>query len=411
MIHVRSLAISLMLLLTSSCFGMVFDNRFLPLMQRAWIAPDDGRSHLSTNLFAVTASNAYNKFGDQVPLPEIFGPFDLGLLAKAMVQLNYQEPIKSEWQGAIIPWVLQGKLQGQGLDVEWQKAFNCYVSLGGSFMLLRLNSWYEFLLDEKDDNFTMRRGLKHGDAEELEELRRSILQKLGFCGDHSHERGIGDIDLYLRFGNYWEYELKFRSIQAGGRLGILIPTAKPRNIHYPASIPFGGDRHWGIYGAIDAIFELKEDWKVGIYLRANKRFSRVSCQRVPICCEPDNFGALQADVNVRPGVTVVASPFVSFECLRDGFGIRGYYTLTKHWRDKWNLHRSSSTSDLKELCNRTAWGSDYFSINVFYDFGKVKPDRIVYPILTFCWDIPSNVLIANTVAKTNRISLGVEVAF
>ena len=90
-------------------------------------------------------------------------------------------------------------------------------------MAMRSNSWYEFLLNEKDVTLS----LKHGDVQELEELRRSMLQKLGFCGDHAHEAGIGDIDLYLRLGNYWEYELKFRSIQAGGRLGVLIPAAKP----------------------------------------------------------------------------------------------------------------------------------------------------------------------------------------
>lgn len=408
MIYIRSIAAGLLLLLiSSSCFAMVFDNRFMPLMPRPWIAPDDGRSHMSTNLFAVTASSAYNKFGDQVPLPELFGPFDLGILAKAMVELGYDNPIKTEWRGAVIPWLAQGKLQGQGIDIEWQKDFNQYVAIGGSFMAMRSNSWYEFLLNEKDVTFS----LKNGDAQELEELRRSILQKLGFCGDHAHEHGIGDIDVYLRLGNYWEYVLKFRSIQLGGRLGVLIPTAKPRNIHYPASIPFGGDRHWGIYGAIDAIFELKEDWKVGIYLRASKRFARVECQRVPICCEPDNFGALQAQVDVRPGVTVVVSPFVTFECLRDGLGLRVFYTLTKHWRDKWSLCRSTHTPELGELCNRTSWGSDYFSANIFYDFGKVKPDRTVYPILTFCWDIPASVLIAHTVPRTNRVSLGVEVAF
>ena len=93
----------------------------------------------------------------------------------------------------------------------------------------------------------------------LKSCRRLILQKLGFCGDHAHERGIGDIDLISASWRLLGICLKFRSIQVGGRLGVLIPTAKPRNIHYPASIPFGGDRHWGIYGAIDAIFELKED--------------------------------------------------------------------------------------------------------------------------------------------------------
>jgi hypothetical protein len=118
------------------------------------------------------------------------------------------------------------------------------------------------------------------------------MSEAGFCGAHAHERGIGDMDFYVRLGNYWEYTLKCRSIQAGGRVGILIPTAKPRDIRYPAAIPFGGDRHWGVYGAVDATFELREDLKVGIYARANQRFSRIVCTRIPLGCEAENMAAM-----------------------------------------------------------------------------------------------------------------------
>lgn len=379
----------------------------MPLMSRPWIAPDDGRSHVAANLFAVQATNAYNYYGDEVPLPEIFGSFDLAVMAKSLVALGYENPIKTEWQGRSIPWIAQGKFQGQGFDIEWQRYLGHHVSIGGSFMAMRLHSWYDSVLNEKE----VKIALNPGDVSELEELRHTVLQRLGFCGDHARESGIGDIDVYLRFGNYWEYTCKFRSIQAGGRLGVLIPSAKPRNINYPASIPFGGNRHWGIYAAIDALFELKEDWKVGIYMRVNQRFSHIQCTRVPLSCEPDNFGALSASVDVDPGATAVFSPFVAFESLRDGFGVRLFYTLTKHWRDEWSMWSSRHDPSLGQLCNRTSWGSDYVSANVFYDFGKVKPDVTAYPILTFCWDIPVSVLIANTVAKTNRVSLGVEVAF
>jgi hypothetical protein len=407
MMYVRYLAASLLFLVSNSCFAMVYDNRYMPLMARPWIAPDDGRSHLSTNLFAVTASSAYDEMGNKVPLPALFGPFDLGKFATTMAKIGLGNPLKTEWQGEDIPWLMFGKFNGQGIDIEWQKFLFWHVWIGGSFMAMRLNSWYDFEL--KQDGWAS--GLRNSDKLELEAVRREVLQKAGFCGDHAHECGIGDIDLYLRLGNYWEYALKFRSIQAGGRIGLLIPTAKPRNIHYPASVPFGGDRHWGAYAAVDALFELREDLKVGIYLRASQRFSRVACQRVPVSCEPDNLGVFQGPVDVEPGATLVAAPFISLECLRDGLGLRGSYTLTKHWRDTWNLWPSTQNPGLDGLCNRTSWGSDYFAVNIFYDFGKARPDCTIYPILTFCWDIPASVLVAQSVADTNRVSLGVEVAF
>ena len=58
-----------LVLVTSSCFAMVYDNRFIPLFQRPWIAPDDGRSHALINVFACTASRAYNRMSEEVPLP------------------------------------------------------------------------------------------------------------------------------------------------------------------------------------------------------------------------------------------------------------------------------------------------------------------------------------------------------
>lgn len=393
---------------------MVFDNRFMPLMSRPWIAPDDGRTHVSTNAFVVRAASAYNRNGEEVPLSEIWGSFDLGECARNFAKLGHPNPLRTEWQGATIPWMAQGKFYGAGIDIEWQKFLFWHVWIGGSFMAMQLNSWYEFMLDEKNENASQLKNY----AQDLDEMRREVMEKTGFCGAHAHERGIGDMDFYVRLGNYWEYACKFRSIQAGGRVGLLIPTAKPRNIYFPSSIPFGGDRHWGVYGAIDATFELKEDMKIGFFARANQRFSRVVCTRIPLNCEAENMAVMIGKVDVEPGATLIVSPFATFECLRDGLGARIAYTLTKHWHDTWNLWETPKGFDrakerlyLEKINDKTSWGSDYFSINVFYDFGKARPDWAVYPILTFCWDIPASVLIANSVAKTDRVSLGVEVAF
>lgn len=390
---------------------MVYDNRFMPLYQRLWIAPDDGRSHAAINFFIVTGTMAYNHLGQEVPLPELFGDYDLGKLAVAMTKIGLRNPLKSEWQGAAIPWFTLGKIEGQALELEYQQALHEYVSLGASVMIMRLNSWFEFILKGRNE---VTLDLVPGDVAELDEVRRQAHQTLGLCGDHSCHYGFGDMDLYLRVGKYWDYVLKFRSIQAGARIGLLVPTAARRNIACPAEIPFGGNGHWGIYGAIDAIFELKEDIKCGCLIRLNKRFGRTQCERIPINCEPDVYGVVPASVYVDPGATFIFSPFASFECLRDGFGIRVFYTLTKHESDFWGVPKTSCTPCVinpGRACRRSAWGSDYFSANLFYDFGKVKPDAWVYPIITFCWDIPAAVLMADSVAKTHRISLGVEVSF
>lgn len=394
-----------------SCGAMVYDNRFMPLYQRLWIAPDDGRSHAAFNFFIVTGTMAYNQLGQEVPLPQIFGDYDLGKLATGMTKIGCCNPLKSEWQGANIPWFVLGKLEGQAIELEYQQSLHTYVSLGASVMIMRLNSWFDFILKPRNE---VTLDLTANDIAELDDARRYVHQSLGLCGDHSCQIGFGDTDLYIRVGNYWDYVLKFRSIQAGARFGFLIPTSDRRNLSYPSWIPFGGNGHWGIYGALDATFEIKEDWKCGCLLRLNKRFGRTQCERIPINCEPDVFGIVQAPVYVDPGATFIFSPFVAFESLRDGFGLRVFYTLIKHESDYWGVPKTSCAPCVinpGRACRRSAWGSDYFSANLFYDFGKDKPDCRIYPIITFCWDIPAALLMADSVAKTHRISLGVEVSF
>lgn len=403
---------------------MVYDNRFMPLYQRLWIAPDDGRSHAAINFFVVTGTIAYNSLGQEVPLPAIYGNYDLAKLGAAMSKIGLPNPLKSEWINTTIPWYIAGKLQGQACEFEYQQALHEYVSIGISAMVMRLNSWFDFVLrsgsqvsgDESPYQERLSPCFNVSDYAELDDARRQANQTLGICGDHSCQFGFGDTDLYLRIGKYWDYALKFRSIQAGARIGVLIPTAERRNLAYPSWIPFGGDGHWGIYGTIDATFELKEDFKCGCLIRLNKRFGRVQCQRIPINCEPYVFGVVQSPVYVDPGITFICSPFVSFESLRDGFGMRIFYTLTKHESDYWSLPKNCcAPCPIKPNCVscRSAWGSDYFSANLFYDFGKGRPCSAIYPIISFCWDIPAPtaLIMADSVAKTHRVSLGVEVSF
>ncbi len=397
-------------LVSCSSVAMVFDNRFLPLFQRPWIAPDNGRSFVSSTVFAVTTSTAYDRFSQECPLPRIFGEYDLGMLALAMVDLGYPDPFKTEWQGARIPWFVNGKFQGQGVDICWQQQLSRHVAIGASFMAMRLVSWYDFSLKGRSDVDLV---LKPNDQAELERARLCIHEKLGLCSDVARQRGIGDIDAYVRFGGHWDYCHKFRTIQSGLRLGILMPTARARDVHYPSWIPLGGDGHWGLYAMIDALFELKEDIKVGCLMRASKRWARTLCRRVPVRCEPTIFGALETPVSINPGATLVAAPHCTFECLRDGLGLRVMYTLVKHFEDAWIVQRPQTAPfHTCSLESTTEWASEYFSLNIFYDISKIRTEaRALCPIVSFCWDIPFAMWVSNNSAKTNRVSLGVELSF
>lgn len=389
--------------------GMVYDNRYMPLLQRSYITCAERPSHVRGALFAMTASQAFGQGDDFLGIPEIYGPFDLGVLTKSMgIAQMPLSPLLSELQDQKIPFRVDGHLQTQGVAFGYQQQLGDLLELGFTWFVMRSTSRQEFFPDRSNMNF----GSMLTDIT-LDEALREALAELGFKQNYAHQVGSSDFDLYARVGYRWDYELKCRSIDTGLRVGLLAPMGVTRCPTMPASIPFGGDGFWGMYGQLDLEVEAKEDFKVGLFARLNKRFAKTKMVRMPVTQEPSIFGVAQGDARINPGVTFIFSPYASIEGLRGGLGLRVDYTLTKHMRDSWSDARPAGCVPVN-LCQAEAfsrWGSDYASFTAFYDFGKMKEVRSFEPLLFFTWDIPVSLFVTERSVKTNRVMLGVEFSF
>ncbi|HZW60922.1 MAG TPA: hypothetical protein VFF04_01740 [Candidatus Babeliales bacterium] len=384
---------------------MSFDNRFIPLIQHPYVTVIDRPSHGAFNFFMLTGHQAFGEFDEEIGIPELFGKYDQRDIAKAIVARGCPNPLRSAFRNLELPWIVQEKLQGQGVDFYFQQQVTNNFSLGFTWFIMSLNSYQHFNLKKNDSM-----ALTKSEEQELDEVRRSMQEMLCLFGPRSHQVGWGDLDFYLHFGESWDYTLKFRHIDAGLRLGVLIPAGLRRKLDNPSSIPFGGDGFWGIYGDADAELELKEDWKLGLLFRINKRISRTCLQRMPIGNEPSLFGGVVGPARVDPGFTFIMSPYLSFENLREGFGARVQYSISVHTEDHWTDKRSDATVpvSLDKVVKFSEWASDYMTLCVFYDFGKMKVIREFNPIVNFNWDIPVSFVAAHASAKTTKISLGLE---
>jgi hypothetical protein len=356
-----------------------------------------------------TNNEDFGRGDDTIGIPEIFGPFDLGVLAHSMKIAGLPMSAKlAELQNQKIPFQVDGRLQTQGLALGYQQQCGSWFELGLTWFVMRSTSRQEFL--------PMRQDTRSGFSEEtLDGLLREAFATLGFNQGYAHQVGSSDFDIYARLGNRWDYILKCRSIDAGLRVGLLAPMGVAREPNEPASIPYGGNGFWGIYGAVDAEFEFKEDFKLGVFARLNKRFAKTKTVRIPVTKEPSIFGVAHGPVRINPGVTFIFSPYVSIEGLRAGLGLRVDYTLIKHQRDIWADARPAACRSVPvNLCqaeNWSSWGSEYASFTAFYDFGKTKEQRSFEPILFFTWDIPVSLFVANHSVKPQRVSLGIEFNF
>jgi hypothetical protein len=410
-------------LLVHSAQAMVFDNRFFPLIQYPWITVPCRESHASGDFFITTASRAADAAERDIGVWALWGPFDQAQLAMSMASVGLVNPLPPDYEKGELPWLLHGKLQTQGFAFWYVQELGIGFSAGILGMVMRSNSTIDFKFDITHASSEMAI-TENSQVFFLDEIRRQMLAELGLSCNHVHQHGFGDLETYVRWSDYRSYALKVRNVEYGLRLGLLIPTGVKKNIFEPASVPFGGNGHWGIYISGDAEFEVKEDWKFGVWLRLSKRFARTSMQRMPLYTPPPNgktepssepqiFGVIVGPASVDPGFTQVFAMYGEWEGLREGFGVRLQYTLINHDRDIWTDKRIDPPNkvNIKSLENHSRWASEYVTLTGFYDFDKTAQERGHKPIVRASWDIPFTLLVAHRFVKSFKISLGLEFNF
>lgn len=384
----------------------IFENRYIPFLQRPFLVVPNKKSYFSVDVFFATASKSFDKSGNERGIPELFGPYNQQAIGRSFAILGCPNPLPSEFQNQEIPWLADGKLQAQGMEFAVKQHLFKRFYAGAYLYFMRVDTSSAFRLGK---SFSPSNDLL------LDRVRRCMNAMADLqTNDHASQAGFGDIDCYLMWARDWQYPFKFRSIAVEGRLGALLPSGQSRNIFKPTSIPFGTDGFWGIYGSAQGEFELKEDWKAGIFFRASKLFKRTKTERIPFFCEPFQYSPFISDVSINPGVTFVSQLWACFEHVHNGLGARAILTVRRHWQDEWNVLCCPPECDQNVIgCieDETSWGSDYITLNVFYDFGKANSCRKIDPIIFLAWDIPSSMLDTKRTLKTNKIMLGVEFGF
>lgn len=384
--------------------AMVFDNRFIPLFQQPRFAIDGLEGLWNVEFFVATGSKAGdNDTEREIGIPMIFGPLDLRQYEKAFSLLGLPDPLPPQDPTRLFLVDNTGKIQAQGINFMLSVPLCEWLTTGLDTFIMRVNSSQFF-------NYT--RCLESEEVK-LDALRRSIFEQVGLVENHSDQAGFGDVDFYVRFGRAWRYRWKCKYADMGARFGVLVPTGVKRNFMNYASIPFGGNGHKGVYGALDGVFEVKEDIKVGLFLRLNKRFSRTFCERMSVGGEPYIYGATSGLVEVTPGHTIIFSPYFLCENLRKGLALGLQYHMVHHSKDSWVDAREKQcvAVNLCEAERYSSWSSEYFTIHALYDCGKESVCRFFDPIVSFRWDVPYGLTIQDRSASTYRVTLGIEFVF
>ena len=393
-----------------SCIATVWDNRYIPLIEYPFITVPGRFSEVAIDAFFATGHRAFGSGDTELNIPELHGLYDQSQVQQALVSIGKPYRMDPITTLSSVKWKMQGKIQAQGLTFFYRQHifthYNNHCEVGFDFPFMHVNSRIHFVLNGSSFPESTRTF--------LQQALLLMDQDLGLVSDNAREIGIGDIDGYVRFNKTWDFLLKFRRIDLAARAGILFPTGKKANINKPASIPFGGNGHWGVYAGVDAEFEVREDWKAGIMIRLIDRIAKKQCLRLASVNEPDIYGVIVGTFHNSPGVTGVVSPYVSMENLRDGFGARAQFSFIMHQEDYISGPCGTLSTvpvNIEAYERHSRWTSEYVTLTGFYDFGKLEVDRTYKPIVRFSWDIPVSVFSGHHVSKTNLLSLGIEYNF
>jgi hypothetical protein len=409
--------------------AMVWDNRYLPLIQYPYISVPGKESHLTGDFFITTGSKAADDRDRDIGIAELSGPFDQSQLAYSFVLAGMPDPLTPGLLDGELPWTMAGKLQTQGFALSYRQALFSGFSFGLYWLAMRSNSSIDFFFNASKAS-SVTPVLTESDIVALDQVRRQMLADLGLSCNHVQQGGSGDTEIYLRWFDRYEYAFKLRSLEYAFRFGVLAPTGVRRNINKPASIPFGGNGHWGVYISGDGEFEIKEDWKIGVLLRLSKRFARTREERMPVLhppnqipndptkvtipeSEPQIFGVITGPARVNPGFTEIFSVYGQWEGIRDGLGVRVQYSLINHNRDHWTDERLDKTIpvNLEQVERRSNWASEYITLAAFYDFNRDSLECTYRPIVRGAWDIPFTLLVGHRFVHSYKVSLGLEFNF
>lgn len=400
-----------------------FDNRFfVPFLYKDFLVPyrADRPLRVEFQPFIMTANSSYTECEDALPDRDIgvyqqygcLNPAALDQSLRAVGKIS-QPLLRSDWlarDGRGVEMMLGGRLDAMGAASTIVYYLTCNAAVGARLAFYRARGFMRLSPDfaqcdaARNPLYTPQ---GPGDTRELFEDVAELAAADGLVPGCWTVFTLNDLDIFIRGYYSREYIARLRSLDIGLQGGILVPSAARRNIHNPASIPADGDGHWGFYGELYCGLMLKEDMTVGAYFRMQKRTSKTQLQRFPYDKEPLPFGVVVKNIGVHNGLTVGFMPFILFEGLRDGFGVRLSYAITGHAPDSWYIPTTicGVQSPFGIACRRmTSWVKEYVGVIAFYDWGRDACPRSVVPYFGISADIPVEWIGSRRAAKTYGIS-------
>jgi len=398
-------------------YSMVVDNRYFPWFNHPYNGTDHQHGCFRADPFFITGDSAWRikpgvrQVDQETGYPNLQGTLDYYQLGKAYVIDGLENPIPLDWQHVSdMPVDMPGSFQGQGVAFYGYAPISKHFGIGGTVFFMRLTAQANLVPGE--NTIRSLNLAAPGNMARFTELTRQFEFMSGTQDGFVHESGVSDIDIYIRGFDVREYIYFCRKFDRSVALGLLIPTGVQQSIHSVSSVPFGGNGFWGWYVSPMIEIELKEDWKLGIVGRVEKRFAKTVVSRITVAQESALFAPVVGDLYINPGTTFMLAPYFALEDIREGLGGVLQYTIVVHQSDEFVDKREVQEPSARfiNMIKNSRWLSEYATVEFLYDLSYGEPWSYK-PLFTLALDMPVSLIGARGSARTYKISLGLTVDF
>ncbi len=418
-----------------------FASKHLPFSNfKVASAPQD-HGRFFSDTFVSTSDEAWSYNGTEISSREIYGKYCLKDVADALVTYNadigtsgYQTPTATnflDWDGKKIGMHIANRQSARGVcfgfrqdlklkvcersggSTNFDKLKNTLAGgtffVGASMPIMRVSSMNTYSFVRDDSVIAM---IHDYDVTNLKKLLAQMHEELGMKGNVWSNIGAGDPDLFWGFKRHFGRGFRMKHIDIEVQNGFILPTGETLDPDYPSSISMGNEGFAGYFAArVD--FGVKHNVRVGLATRFQAYPWHMLSRRVPVGDEHPDFSPVTATISVGKGMTSRFVPYIVFEKFMDGVDVAVSYSYTHHGRDRWDLGENALLKNNRAridsmLNERSWWVAKHVGIDITCDAKCRMPWLPLDPKVTFRYERPIG---GNSVAKSNYLSLGVELKF
>jgi hypothetical protein len=439
-------------LLTSTVLAHRSTSRHFTFLDRPEEYNSVKKSSATASMLFIDAAHAEGRDGKAIGIPTLWGQYDLSKIMQSANAVNpgsvhaLAEEVQdltraTSYKDTVLLYNTNSSVSVRGAKLHYEQYLywgGLYV--GASLPIVSMRSTFNAGFKQDGSSGLVTRstvgsfaaGMSDADVAQaalatekqnlqlrLDAVRRQLHDLIGFEKNDSLDNGFGDLDMYARWNNSWDYKLLMKNISINLMFGATAPTGMKRDQALPMKVPFGNNGHWSVYGDFLGVFTLKQDWTLGLIFEFAQVLEHTQKQRLAVGSEPDIFSALSADVRTNPGFSFKFSPYFTIGNLADGLDFQLRYSFLKHTKDAYADMRTDKTipsyftSPKKDEIiaskrDLSKWTAHYITFMVTYDPARAASQYKFAPTLFISYDMPMN---GNGYTVVHTVAAGAEWRF